>query len=429
MAKKILKNSLKSQMLKMTLIPLILMTVLIVATSVSIVRASITDQIEKELTNDAKLIGFVFDEFYVGEYSVINGETEDEIEIYKGEQKLNGENTLIGEMSKMLNIDVSIFIDDTRILTTLVDQDGNIAMGTKAATIVKNDVLENGESAFYDNVMVYNQQSFAYYEPIYGDDGSIIGMIAVCRSGEDVQKEAIQYIIPIIAICILVAIFFGVIMVSFNKRLGDRIYKMDRYMEALANGEFDNDIPRELLKEDDEIKHLANDGRRMARSIKTLVEYDALTGLNNRRSADKKLEDIRIKAVETGLKYCLCIGDIDFFKKVNDTYGHEMGDIVLKAVSEKLKTGMRGKGFAARWGGEEFLLIFENRELDIAKRELEMILEDVRTIYVPDTDRQITMSFGLTNMDPTQSIDENLNRADDNLYTAKEAVRNKVVCE
>ena len=167
----------------------------------------------------------------------------------------------------------------------------------------------------------------------------------------------------------------------------------------------------------------------MAGSLKKLVEYDALTELNNRRSADKKLEEIRVKAVEMGNKYCVCISDIDFFKKVNDTYGHEMGDVILKSVADKLKAGMVGKGFSARWGGEEFLLIFENRELDIARRELSMIMDEVRTIYIPDTDRQITMSFGLTALVPGETTDETLKRADDNLYEAKETGRNQIICK
>lgn len=421
-----MKNSLKRQLLKMTLIPLTLMTIAIVAISVSIVKKSITDQIKEDLIHDAELVGFVFDEFYVGDYHI--EETEDgQIDIYKGEQRLNGENTLMANLSRMLNIEVSIFYNDTRILTTLKDKEGNSAMGTKAATVVKNDVLETGESAFYDNVVVYNTKSFAFYKPIIGEDGSVIGMIAVCRSGEDVQNSVFRYVLPIVGVCILVAIFFGFIMVSGGAKLAKKISKMDRYMNSLANGDFDAEMPRELMGEDDEIKSLANDGKKMARSIKTLVEFDALTELNNRRSADKKLEEVRVRIVEMGMKYCVCIGDIDFFKKVNDTFGHEMGDYVLKAVAEKLKKGMVGKGFVARWGGEEFLLIFDNRELDIAKRELSMILDEVRTVYVPDSDRQITMSFGLTAMIPGETTDEALKRADDNLYEAKETGRNQII--
>ena len=429
MAKVEMKNSLKKQMLKMTLVPLTLMTIAIVAISASIVKKSITDQIKSELIHDAELVEFIFDEFYEGEFHIEPGEGEDDYEIYKGEQLLNGDETLMYKLSRIQNIDVSIFYNDVRILTTLVDSVGNTAIGTQAATVVKNDVIEEGQSAFYDNVIVHDEKSFAYYKPITDENNSVIGMIAVCRSGADVKRQVFNYVLPVVGVCVVIAIFFGFIMVSFNGRMANRIFKMDRYMNKLANGDFDSEMPRELMATDDEIKSLATDGKKMARALKNLVEYDALTELNNRRSADKKLEEIRLKAVEMGMKYCVCIGDIDFFKKVNDTYGHEMGDVVLCSVAEKLRKGMAGKGFAARWGGEEFLLIFENRELDIACRELSMILDEVRTIYVPDTDRQITMSFGLTELIPGESTDDSLNRADTNLYEAKESGRNQIICK
>lgn len=429
MAKKEFGNSLKSQMLKMTLIPLVLLTIAITVTSATIVRKSITNQIEEELINDANLLEFVFDEFYVGDYRIEESEDGDSIAIYKGDKRLDDEDTLISKLSEQLDIDVSIFIEDTRILTTLQDDEGNSALGTKSAAVVKNDVLEGGESIFYDNVVVYDERSFAYYKPLVDDHSNIIGMIAVCRSSEDVQREVIKYLLPIILICLFVAILFGVIVLRFNRKLADRIYKMDKYMNRIANGEFDSDMPRELMIEDDEIKSLAYDGRRMAKSLKNLVENDALTGLNNRRSADKRLAEVRLRMVEMGVKYCVCIADIDFFKKVNDTYGHEMGDEVLKMVSESLQKGMKGKGFVARWGGEEFLLIFENRDIDIARRELELIMADIRTIIIPNTQKYVTMSFGLTAMIPGETTDESLNRADANLYEAKESGRNQIICK
>ncbi|MBE5911770.1 diguanylate cyclase domain-containing protein [Pseudobutyrivibrio sp.] len=429
MADKKLKNSLKNQMLKMTLIPLILMTIAIVAVSGHVVRKTITDQIEKELIRDAEVVGFIFDEFYEGEYRVEESEDANELKIYKGDQLINSNDSLMNLFSEKLDVDVSIFYKDVRIISTLADDDGNSAIGTQASSIVKKEVIDSGQSAFYDNVMVYDQRSYAYYTPLKNDKDEVIGMIAVCRASGDVINEVIRYELPVVGICVVVALFFGIIMIRYNRHLANRIFKMDKYMNSLANGDFDKEMPRELMQLDDELRHLANDGKRMARSIKTLVEYDALTELNNRRSADKKLEEIRIRSVEQGIKYCICISDIDFFKKVNDTYGHEMGDEVLKMVSAKLKSGMVGKGFVARWGGEEFLIIFENRELDIARRELEIIMDDIRTIWVPDSDRQITMSFGLTFMSPEESVDETLKRADDNLYEAKETGRNQIVCK
>lgn len=429
MAKKKFSNSLNSQMLRMTLIPLTLMAIIIISVSVSGLYQLVANKTKEELIRDAQLAQYVLNEVYVGEYWAEDADGDGIAEMYKGEQRINGEYTMVDDLAKMLEIDISVFYDDIRLITTLKDSDGNRATGTSASVIVKKEVLQEGESKFYSNVLVYDKKSYAYYMPLLAETGEINGMIAVSRSQESVKQELFQYIFPIGVTCGLTAFLMGYIMIYFNRKLAGRIRKMDKYMNVLADGNFDVDIPRELMAEDDEIKHLATDGKRMAKAIQTLVDFDALTELNNRRYADKKLEDIRIKSVEQGIQYCVCISDIDFFKKVNDTFGHEMGDYVLKKVAEKLKAGMVGKGTAARWGGEEFMLIFENRELDIARRELEIIMDEVRTIWVPDSDRQITMSFGLTALLPGESVDDALKRADDNLYQAKEGGRNQIICK
>ena len=429
MANKKLSNSLTSQMLRMTLIPLTLMAIIIIFVSVSGLYQLVATKTQEELIRDAQLAQYMLNEIYVGEYWAEDADGDGEVEMYKGEQRINGEYTMVDDLAKMLEIDISVFYNDVRLITTLKDAEGNRATGTSASVIVKKEVLEEKASKFYSNVLVYDKKSYAYYMPIINEAGDADGMIAVSRSQESVKQELLQYIFPICITCILTAFLMGYIMVYFNRKLAGRIKKMDKYMNSLADGSFDVEMPRELMLEDDEIKHLANDGKKMAKAIQTLVEFDALTELNNRRFADKKLEDIRVRTVELGIKYCVCIADIDFFKKVNDTFGHEMGDEVLRRVAAKLKAGMVGKGIAARWGGEEFLIIFENRELDIARRELEIIMEDVRTIWVPDSDRQITMSFGLTALEPGESIDDALKRADDNLYIAKESGRNQIVCK
>ncbi len=427
--KKKLRNSLNTQMLRVTLIPLTLMAIIIISVGISGLYQLMSNETEDELIRDAKMAQYVLDEVYAGEYWAEDADGDGKIEMYKGDQRINGEYTMIDDLANLLEIDISLFYNDIRLITTLKDSKGNRATGTSASVIVKKDVLNGGESRFYNNVLVYDKKSYAFYSPIRSEDGNIEGMIAVSRSQESVKQELLQYIFPICVTCILTALLMGFVVVYFNRKLAVRISKMSKYINTLADGNFDNDIPREVMVEDDELKHLANDGRRMAKAIQTLVEYDALTGLNNRRYADKKLAEIRIRAVELGIKYCVCISDIDFFKKVNDTFGHEMGDEVLRRVAEKLKAGMVGKGIAARWGGEEFLLIFDGRELDIARRELELIMNEVRTIWVPDSDRQITMSFGLTALQPGEDIDDALKRADDNLYQAKEGGRNQIVCK
>ena len=122
------------------------------------------------------------------------------------------------------------------------------------------------------------------------------------------------------------------------------------------------------------------------------------------------------------------LGDIDFFKKVNDTYGHECGDIVLSEVATILNKNMRNQGFVARWGGEEFLLVFENCNLDEAVNKLEHILDEIRKKEISYKDEivRITMTFGIC-QGSTDDMDDVIRMADSKLYEGKAGGRNQIV--
>ena len=152
------------------------------------------------------------------------------------------------------------------------------------------------------------------------------------------------------------------------------------------------------------------------------------TELYNRRSGHKKLRQIFEKARSSRHSFALAIGDIDFFKKVNDTYGHECGDAVLKNVSALLKQHMWRRGFAARWGGEEFLLVFENVDLTEARKQLELLMDKIHeldTLY-EGQHVKVTMTFGLV-CESDKDLHTILKEADEKLYIGKTNGRNQVV--
>ena len=125
----------------------------------------------------------------------------------------------------------------------------------------------------------------------------------------------------------------------------------------------------------------------------------------------------------------MAIGDIDFFKRVNDTYGHECGDLVLKNIAACLKRHMAGKGFAARWGGEEFLLVYDHMDVREAYRYLQRLnfeIHDLDSCFDGRTVR-ITMTFGLVPGD-TDDISQLLRNADQKLYDGKAAGRDCIMC-
>ena len=167
-----------------------------------------------------------------------------------------------------------------------------------------------------------------------------------------------------------------------------------------------------------------------------LVEYnnqlqrqantDALTGLFNRRKAMTYIEEV-VRHSEKGFSLCIC--DIDFFKKVNDNYGHDFGDRVLEEVSAVFREEMQGKDMAARWGGEEFLLLFPDLNGDEAYIRLEQIRKRIKDTVVELNGQKVrvTMTYGLAEYDFAGGIDGTIKEADEKLYMGKEKGRDIII--
>ena len=158
---------------------------------------------------------------------------------------------------------------------------------------------------------------------------------------------------------------------------------------------------------------------------------DPLTAVGNRRCFDMNLVKAIDAAHSDGAAMCLVMGDIDHFKKINDAFGHVVGDEVLKVFARLLVNSVRSEDTVARYGGEEFAIILPHTELDHAKQLTERIrgeLEEKRLI-VNACGRQvgeITASFGIAQLVDGDDPSKLIQRADDKLYEAKHAGRNRV---
>jgi len=170
------------------------------------------------------------------------------------------------------------------------------------------------------------------------------------------------------------------------------------------------------------------------------AEYDPLTGLFNSGKIKQKVENI-LKRHERrpDAMACIAMGDIDFFKNINDTYGHIQGDIILKEVGKILLNSLRGVfDVAGRYGGEEFLLIFDETDQDQAVQIIERLRQKIQATRFGKADKKgtlsgdeflnITLSFGLAllgkNSDIKNAADW-ISRADTALYESKQNGRNK----
>lgn len=160
--------------------------------------------------------------------------------------------------------------------------------------------------------------------------------------------------------------------------------------------------------------------------IEELSITDKLTGLYNRL----KLDEILLLEVEKHKRYqtifSVIILDIDNFKAVNDTYGHDVGDCVLKHLASILKNNIRHIDFVGRWGGEEFVLVCENTQLDNAFQLAENLRKKVAAALF-DTVGQQTISLGVTEFTTGDTLISVFKRADEALYEAKHSGKNKTV--
>ena len=167
------------------------------------------------------------------------------------------------------------------------------------------------------------------------------------------------------------------------------------------------------------------------KKLEEMVSTDALTGLWNRRAMNEHLSLLENSFRKHQKSFAVAIMDIDFFKKVNDTYGHGMGDFVLKTLSALLKESMEGKGSVARWGGEEFLLTFEEMRYEEAVSLLNDIREKISIwdFSFKDVKIHLTITGGIEDYAMAESIDAVITKADMRLYTGKTGGRNRVVSE
>lgn len=148
--------------------------------------------------------------------------------------------------------------------------------------------------------------------------------------------------------------------------------------------------------------------------LEVAVETDALTLINNRASLNNFLQ----KKVTSPGEYAIIFFDIDHFKNINDTYGHDIGDEILKELTMIVKKNIRLDDFFARWGGEEFTVILKAKSLKDVVKLTQKIQTNIRS-HVFCKGIKLTCSFGVTMIDRPHSMDEVFKRADNLLYKAK----------
>ena len=183
-----------------------------------------------------------------------------------------------------------------------------------------------------------------------------------------------------------------------------------------------------------ELSHMSKEVELLKRELQQVKEEsmsDALTGIANRKAFDRDLQAVFGEAAQGNKTFSLLLVDIDYFKKFNDTYGHLIGDKVLRFVATALNRGVESEDLCARYGGEEFAILLKGASLNVARNTAEKLRQIVSSRALKDSSNnneygKITVSIGVAQYKRGEDSDELIARADTALYSAKQQGRNRV---
>lgn len=186
-------------------------------------------------------------------------------------------------------------------------------------------------------------------------------------------------------------------------------------------------IQRKLM---DDMEELNLELSQANEDLKQMARHDALTGLYNRRVLEEIIFNESERSRRTARGFGIAMADIDNFKKINDSYGHEAGDLVLKELATILKNSIRSTDTVGRWGGEEFLFVFTETSCQGAMIVIERIRHSVEKSIISYRGQQIrfTITIGLSYHKGDDGAREMIREADEALYQGKNSGKNRVVC-
>ncbi len=269
---------------------------------------------------------------------------------------------------------------------------------------------------------------------VYKDLSPLIAKVA----GESFRQTVLYYGPALI-------LLFGTALFFFHG-ISSRVERVRSIIERIRNREFDSLPPPESVKGSDELSEiersvitLGNDIRQYIQHLSKEVELfsikaymDSLTGVYNRRALEETAEDIIFK--HQALKNPLSVMMIDFdnFKYVNDNYGHQVGDFVLREGAELISAALRESDIVFRYGGEEFFVILPGTTLKGALKAGENLRRRIEghTFIISEFEIKLTVSIGITEVKETdRDLSDVINRADRALYLAKKTGKNRVYSE
>ncbi len=417
-----IKGTLTKSIMSISILPLLVLGILVAIICTQAIYASLRDEIGHSLEVQARNVYEHLSLLYPGALHAKGGQ------LYKGEVPLSEELHLVDRVKEISGSDITFFCGDVRCLTTVRNTEGMHATGTRADERVTEKVLKRGESYFSDRVNVDGTFYFGYYLPLFDQDSQVIGMLFVGRVRAEVIKQISGSVLTVwLTLAGVLAVALA-LSYRYGRKLILALSQVKEILEEGAAGDLEIQPDPKLLARQDEIGDMGRFAVALRMNIANLLSHDPLTGLRNRRYSEETLQRLAQEAEGGGI-FTVAMGDIDCFKAINDTYGHQAGDEVLRQVAAYIGRSVQSRGLAFRWGGEEFLLVYT----DIGSAEASEYLQDLRVgisqLSIPWKGEKlsVTMTFGTADSSQEKNVDKLVQLADASLYIGKASGRNCVV--
>jgi len=252
-----------------------------------------------------------------------------------------------------------------------------------------------------------------------------------------VFKEFILYISLFVVVLLIMIL---PIILLFSNKIEQPLKSLLLGSKTIEDGNYGHKIKSESLEHSTiEIRELADSFNSMSHKLGDVIgelkltsTIDVLSQLYNRRELIRLSHNAFNKAKEQKNNFAILMIDIDFFKKINDNYGHRAGDVAISTVSQTIKTSIDSTDIAGRYGGEEFVVFISDTTLFLAENIAQRIRKNVEALHIESEEHsfQCTCSIGLFYKDERESsakLEDVIELSDQALYEAKESGRNRVV--
>ena len=417
------KRKFAINVMSLAVIPILILGMFVIFITSSLIYTALKGEVANNLEDLARVSYQDFDMQYPGDYYLNNNH------LYKGTEDIQNDFNLVDLIKNNTGVDATLFYQDKRILTTIRQEDGKRVVDTIAPDEVIETVLNNDKEFFSDSVVINDSSYFGFYMPVKNTDQHVVGMLFMGRPRADVMNYIMHNIYLVSLSIVTIMIIAIIVSYYYSKKTIFALNTTKHFLGAVANGDLTTEIDPYVLQRHDEIGDMGRFAVMMKESLSDLVGKDPLTGLHNRHSCDVVLASLIQRVKQKNTSFAVAMGDVDFFKYVNDTYGHQAGDETLRQLAKVISTHMEHLGFVFRWGGEEYVLIYEDMDRYQAFKHLEILQEqiDQESIYWKDDKVKITMTFGLADSNEYNDLDELINLIDDNLYRGKKEGRNRIV--